>query len=267
MKQTLKVLSLLTVIFFQTHAFADSIADKMVHGVRLYDALKNQGVPEPALKRALEFVDNNGGKTIKVQTKVRPKDADAYLTNRNISIQTKNLAIIDFGEPSDARRLFVIDLEKATVTRYYVAHGKGSGVRLATKFSNEDGSKMSSLGFYLGGSTYVGVHGESLSLYGLEKSNNQAAARDIVMHAADYVSQDFINSSGRLGRSWGCPAVAPGIIKKMINLFKDGGVIYAYQPELMTKTQSSPKLQEVQREADQPDVDLPNEEEDIQKQK
>ncbi len=265
MKKTLKVLSILTVILFNAHAFAAGLADKKINGERLYDLFKKQGVPEQALQRSLEFMDNNAGKTVKVKTKVRPKEGEAFLTDRSIDVQSNYIAIIDFSQPSDTRRLLILDLEKGTVSKHYVAHGKGSGVRLATKFSNLDGSKMSSLGFYLGGSTYVGGHGESLNLYGLEKSNNQAAARDIVVHAANYVSQDFVDSSGRLGRSWGCPAVAPGIIKKMINLFKDGGVIYAYQKDLMNSTQNTPTLQEVTDQPDEADVDLPDEEEDFQK--
>ncbi|MDG0815745.1 murein L,D-transpeptidase catalytic domain family protein [Bdellovibrio svalbardensis] len=265
MKNKFKMLSILTVIFFNTHAFAEGLADKKINGERLYDLFKKQGVPEQALQRSLEFMDTNGGKTIKVKTKVRPKEGDAYLTDRSIDIKSDYIAIIDFSEPSDSRRLLILDLQKGTVSKHFVAHGKGSGVRIATKFSNLDGSKMSSLGFYLGGSTYFGGHGESLNLYGLEKSNDQAAARDIVVHAANYVSPEFVASSGRLGRSWGCPAVAPGIIKKMITLFKDGGVIYAYQKDLMSKIQDTPTLQEIHDQPDEADVDLPNEEEDFQK--
>ncbi|QDK38782.1 murein L,D-transpeptidase catalytic domain family protein [Bdellovibrio sp. NC01] len=268
MKRSLKILSIITVIFFNIAAHAESIADKKINGVRLYDVFKNQGISETALQRALEFMDNNAGKTVRVKAKVRPAEGEAYMTDKAFAVQSKNLAIIDFSLPSDQRRLFVMNLETGVVNKYFVAHGKGSGVRLATKFSNLDGSKMSSLGFYLAGSVYYGGHGESLNLHGLEKSNDQAASRDIVMHGANYVSQDFVDSSGRLGRSWGCPAVSPAIIKKMIPLFKEGGVIYAYQKDLMTSTQSTPTLQEVK--ADQPDeadVDLPNEEEDFQAKK
>lgn len=267
MKSTLKILSLLLIFLFHHHAFAESLADRMVNGIRLFDALKNQGVPETALQRALTFMDLNAGKTIQVKAKIRPKDDAPYIANRNVSIKSDYLAIIDFSQSSVAQRLYVMNLNSGTVDKYFVAHGRGSGVRIARKFSNIEGSKMSSLGFYLGGSPYYGGHGESMSLYGLEKSNDQAVQRDVVMHGADYVSQDFINLNGRLGRSWGCPAVNTDVISKLINLFKDGGVIYAFQNELMATSYNVPTLQRIADQTDDPDIDLPNEEEDFQAQR
>lgn len=260
MRTSLKTLILLSVIFFNSYAFAEGLADRKINGQRLYDIFKQKGVPEPALKRSLEFMEANAGKMIKVQGKVRPNSGEAFLAGRNLAIKSQYIAIIDYSLPSDIKRLIILDLATGAVTKHYVAHGRGSGVRIASKFSNIDGSKMSSLGFYLGGSTYFGSHGESLNLYGLEKSNDQAAARDIVIHAADYVSQDYVDASGRLGRSWGCPAVSADIIGKMISLFKDGGLIYAYQKDLMAKIKSSPNLQEIPNQLDDIDIDLPDEE-------
>lgn len=261
--KTLFTAMLITLVGLQS--FAESLYDKKVNDVRLYDKFKKEGVPEAALQRTFEFLDLNAGKTVKVKAKVRGKDR-TYMSTRDVTIKSNVIAVIDFSKPSNERRLYVMNLTDGTMTKHFVAHGKGSGVRVAAKFSNIDGSKMSSLGLYLGGNTYYGGHGESLNLYGLEASNSKAAERDIVVHAAKYVSEDFVKSQGRLGRSWGCPAVAPGIIKKMLTHFRDGGLVYGYHKDLITTTVKNPTLQEVSLvEKDDEDVDLPEEEESVRK--
>ncbi|WP_291516382.1 murein L,D-transpeptidase catalytic domain family protein [Bdellovibrio sp. ArHS] len=259
----LKTLSLISFTFLSLQSWAGSLYDVKIKDVPLYDVFKKQGVPEAALQRTFEFLEVNGGKTVRVRGKVRERSR-AYMADKEVTIKNSNMAaIIDFSLPSSERRLFVLNLKTGAVSKHFVAHGKGSGVKVASKFSNIDGSKMSSLGFYLGGTTYYGSHGESLNLYGLESSNNKAAERDIVMHAADYVSEDFVKSQGRLGRSWGCPAVAPGILPKMLNNFKEGGVIYAYHADLIKASSKNPTLQEVDHHDDDEDIDLPGEEESI----
>lgn len=256
--------SILATMLFSLNSFAESLYDVKINGTPLYDIFKKEGVPEPALQRTFEFMDINAGKTIRVKAKFREKTR-TFMNEREVTIQGNNLAIIDFSMPSTERRLFLLNLKTGAVTKHLVAHGKGSGVNVASKFSNIDGSKMSSLGLYVGGNTYYGGHGESLNLYGLEPSNDKAADRDIVMHAAKYVSEDFVKSQGRLGRSWGCPAVAPGIIPRMITNFKEGGIIYAYHKDLIQSATSNPILQEVKVEQTEEDIDLPDEEETLRK--
>lgn len=252
----------MTISLFGLSALAESLYDVKINNVSLYDVFKKEGVPEAALQRTFEFMDINRGKTIRVKAKFREKNR-TYMGDREVKIQENTLAIIDFSKPSSERRLYIMNLKTGAMTKHFVAHGKGSGVNLPTKFSNIDGSKMSSLGLYVGGNTYYGGHGESLNLYGLEPSNDKAAERDIVVHAANYVSEDFVKERGRLGRSWGCPAVAPGIIPRMISNFKDGGVIYAYHKDLSVTAAKEPTIQEVKVEQDEEDVDLPDEEETI----
>ncbi|WP_246558579.1 murein L,D-transpeptidase catalytic domain family protein [Hymenobacter piscis] len=119
------------------------------------------------------------------------------------------LTVVDFGLPSTEKRLWVLDLEQKAV-RFHtlVAHGHNSGENMATNFSNENESNMSSLGFYVTKGEYVGKHGRSLKLTGLDEGyNTNALMRSVVMHGADYVSEDFIRQNGRLGRSLGCPAL------------------------------------------------------------
>ncbi len=140
------------------------------------------------------------------------------------------LTVIDYSLPSTEPRLFVIDPENGSVLRSsLVAHGKGSGQNMAEKFSNESGSLMSSLGFFVTGKTYNGRHGYTLRLRGLEEGiNDQAENRAIVIHGANYVTEDFIARYGRLGRSWGCPALPPESSKAIIDLIKEGTCLFVF---------------------------------------
>lgn len=246
------------------HSYAGpKLYDTKYNGVRVYDRLVSQGVPKAALERVFEFLDVNGGKTVKVKAKVRAKRT--YMGERKVKVKNRYAGIIDFTQASDKKRLFVMDLKTGAVVKYHVAHGRGSGVTVPAKFSNVDGSKMSSLGLYLAGDTYRGKHGESMNLYGLDKSNSLAASRDIVMHSAVYATERYAKALGRLGRSWGCPAVAPEIIKKMISTFNEGGVLFAYHKDFAATVTKNPVIQEVKVDKDQDDIDLPGEEESLSK--
>ena len=143
------------------------------------------------------------------------------------------LAVIDYSLPSTRPRLWVFDLDRlALLFEELVAHGKGTGERLATRFSNVDGSKMSSLGLFRTGGTYIGANGYSLRLEGLEPGfNDRAEPRAIVMHGAPYVSRTLAERVGRLGRSWGCPAVRQEVARPVIDALKGGSLVFAYYPD------------------------------------
>lgn len=147
------------------------------------------------------------------------------------------LTLIDFSLPSTKKRMFVLDLvKKELLFVSYVSHGRNSGGNYATSFSNRDGSHQSSLGFYRTVNTYQGGNGYSLRLEGLEKGvNDKAMQRAIVIHGADYCSETMIRSTGRLGRSFGCPAIPRELNKPIIDAIKGGSLlfIYADQPEYL----------------------------------
>ena len=140
------------------------------------------------------------------------------------------ITIIDFSKPSTELRLFVIDLkEKQLKIKSLVAHGKNSGGNYARAFSNQSQSLKSSLGFYKTAETYRGKHGYSLRLDVLEKGiNSNSRKRAIVIHGASYVSHDFARKHGRLGRSWGCPALPLESTKTIIDLIKGGSCLFIY---------------------------------------
>lgn len=140
------------------------------------------------------------------------------------------LSIVDFSQPSTNKRLYIIDLfERKVLFHTYVAHGQGSGLLMANKFSNIPESFQSSLGFYETDKPYMGKNGFSLKLKGLERGiNHQAENRAIVLHAAPYVSEQFIRNAGYLGRSHGCPAVPEKLNKPIIEKIKDGSILFIY---------------------------------------
>ena len=140
------------------------------------------------------------------------------------------LTVIDFTKPSTEKRLFVIDLKlKKILFISYVAHGRNSGEKYATSFSNREGSFKSSLGFYKTENTYYGKNGYSLVLNGLERGiNDKAKERAIVMHGATYADPSTIRSCGRLGRSLGCPALPLAVCKKIIDTIKGGTLLYIH---------------------------------------
>ena len=143
------------------------------------------------------------------------------------------LTVIDYSLPSTERRLWVIDLAQQRILFHeLVAHGEGSGENFAVAFSNRPGSRRSSLGLFRTAGVYRGEHGASLRLDGLEPGvNDRAMERAIVLHGASYVSPAMVATHGRLGRSWGCPAVAPSVHRRLIDRIKGGTALVAYYPE------------------------------------
>ncbi|MBN2167352.1 MAG: murein L,D-transpeptidase catalytic domain family protein [Marinilabiliaceae bacterium] len=151
------------------------------------------------------------------------------------------LTIVDFSKPSNTERFFVVDIKNNHVLlKSLVAHGRNSGDLYANSFSNIENSLKSSLGLFITDSPYYGKHGYSMLLNGVEKGiNDNARTRAIVVHGADYVSDNYVKNYGRLGRSFGCPALPAEYAEKVINIIKNGSCMYLYHP---SKNQSSLQL-------------------------
>ncbi|MGB3869825.1 MAG: murein L,D-transpeptidase catalytic domain family protein [Flavobacteriales bacterium] len=140
------------------------------------------------------------------------------------------IAVADMTRPSNEKRLFIIDLDsRKLLLRTWVAHGKNSGELYCTSVSNTSGSLQTSKGLYRVGQKIISPkHGDALLLHGLDAGVNSAAQqREIIIHAADYVGADFIAKHGRLGRSFGCPAVAPEVMPQVVDLL-EGQLLFVF---------------------------------------
>jgi hypothetical protein len=158
-----------------------------------------------------------------VECGIRSGDLDAPPT----------LTIIDYSKPSTEPRLGVFDMATGGLLFHeLVAHGRNTGENMAVHFSDELNSRQSSLGLFRTANTYVGSNGYSLRLDGLEPGfNGHARERAIVMHGASYVSEELAEANGRIGRSWGCPALRTAVARQVIDTIRGGGVIFAYYPD------------------------------------
>lgn len=160
-------------------------------------------------------------------------DASERAAKRGLVARRDVLTVIDYSLPSSQPRLFVFNLAtRKLLFRELVAHGKNSGGDHTNYFSNSPGSLATSIGLFVTADTYNGGNGYSLRLKGLDEGfNDMAWDRLIVMHGASYVSRAAINALGRLGRSWGCPAVRTEVARKIIDTVRGGSAVFAYYPE------------------------------------
>jgi hypothetical protein len=183
------------------------------HTRQIYESLI-----DTSLKAEVFFLAMKGYRTLVAQNQV---EKDSLLT------------IIDYSLPSSCERFFVINLaRKCLVYKTLVAHGRNSGELYALRFSNKVRSHQSALGFYITGDPYVGGQGYSMILNGIDTGyNDQARLRAIVIHGADYATENYIKQYGRLGRSFGCPALPPDVNHEIIDLIKEGSVVFGFYPD------------------------------------
>ncbi len=142
------------------------------------------------------------------------------------------IGIVDFSQPSRETRLHLVDLAGGTVQSLLVSHGSGSDPARSgwlQRFSNQPDSNASSRGAFVTGPEYVGKHGRSRRLLGLDPDNDLAESRGIVIHAAGYVNRDMAASQGLIGRSQGCFAVAENMIGDVLDSLGPGRLVFAWK--------------------------------------
>lgn len=156
-----------------------------------------------------------------------------FLRHTNELTNHQFLTVLDFSKQSSEKRLWVFDLNgKQVIFNELVAHGKYSGDKFAQSFSNKSNSKKSSLGFYVTGEPYNGKHRYSMKLRGLEPGfNSNAFARGIVVHGANYVSEEIAEKQHSVGRSFGCPAVSQDVNNQIVDLIQGGSCLFIYHPQ------------------------------------
>jgi hypothetical protein len=165
---------------------------------------------------------------------VRPelfRQAMAALHRHGNQIAFKDrIAIADFAAPSSRQRFYLIDLASGATNSVLVAHGSGSDpahTGFLQRFSNADGSNASSEGAFMTADYYVGKHGKSQRLMGLDPTNNMALARAIVIHSAWYSNPDMLTTHGQLGRSQGCFAVGQRDLDQVFARLGPGRMLYS----------------------------------------
>ena len=147
------------------------------------------------------------------------------------AVWRKDIAgIADFARPSSLPRFHFVNLENGTVRSFLVAHGRGSDPQhdgWLKNFSNVPGSEATSRGGYLTCEWYNGKYGTSIRLVGLDNDNSLALDRAIVVHPAWYVDPTMIAKWGKIGRSEGCFAMAPGDFNEALWHLSGGRLLYA----------------------------------------
>lgn len=154
----------------------------------------------------------------------------AMATHESSLLHTDRIGIADYSLHSAEERFHIVDLTNGTTQSFLVAHGKGSDLRHTgwlQEFSNIPGSEASSGGSYVTSETYIGKHGTSRRLKGLDPSNNMAEPRAIVIHGAWYAEPEMVKSHGKLGRSQGCFAFSEGDLPVILERLGPGRLLYA----------------------------------------
>ena len=155
---------------------------------------------------------------------------EAFAAHRASFDHDDRIGIVDYAAHSREPRFYIVDRLSGNSEAFLVAHGRGSDPNHSgylQSFSNRPGSLASSAGTYVTAQRYVGSHGASRRLRGLDPQNSNAEARAIVIHPAWYVGDSIVSQQGRLGRSEGCFALAPDDIETILDRLGDGRMIYA----------------------------------------
>ena len=228
----------------------------------LIEKVVAQGVPQRGIEQILDFISLHEGAQYKISAYYCEGDSSdneracknhRVAFDRFATLQNHDYALyIDMKAPSTAPRLHLIHMKTGVVESQLVSHGSGSGIGpWPSRFSNFEGSHMTSLGMYIAGGTYhSGNHGLSLRMYGLDASNDQAYLRDIVLHGAYYARAEVLTRIDkkterpfdRLGHSWGCPATDPDFALRIIPLLKNGALIFIDHEDLLKESMSGKEV-------------------------
>jgi hypothetical protein len=165
-----------------------------------------------------------------IDPKLLARARAAFDANRRLLRHTDIVAVTDFSRASGEKRFFLLNTGNGQVSSHFVAHGRGSDPAHCghlERFSNAYGSNASSAGAYLTGEYYHGKYGRSMKLKGLERRNDNAEGRAIVVHSAWYAEPEVISEHGKLGRSEGCFAMSQASLHEVLARLGPGHLLYA----------------------------------------
>ncbi|HKO79494.1 MAG TPA: murein L,D-transpeptidase catalytic domain family protein [Chitinophagaceae bacterium] len=140
--------------------------------------------------------------------------------------------LVDMSLSSGQNRFFVYNLKKDTLQNSgLVTHGRCNQYWLnGRKYGNTIGCGCTSLGKYKVGHSYTGRFGLAYKLYGLDKTNDKAFERFVVLHAHECVPETEVKDD--ICQSDGCPTVSPGFLlqlKPIIDASKKPVLLWIYE--------------------------------------
>lgn len=238
--QYLIYLSFLVSIFINDRFMIDKNTQKNILNIKLSDS---SNILQQNITNKYENIFSNQPKSARISFDAFQQGILGFynlIENNLLSDSAYILTICDFNLSSNKKRLWVIDVKsEKLIFHTLVSHGKNTGEEYAVNFSNKINSYQSSLGFYKTANTYDGSNGFSLRLIGLDEGiNSNAFERAIVMHGADYCSEEFIMENNRLGRSFGCPAIPQKYAKQIMETIKDNQCLYIHYNDINLLKQS-----------------------------
>ena len=165
-----------------------------------------------------------------INPKLLARARAAFDANRRRLRHTDVVGITDFSRASGEKRFYLLNTATGRVSSHFVSHGRGSDPAHrghVERFSNDYGSNASSAGAYLTGDYYYGKYGRSMRLKGLERRNDNAEGRAIVVHSAWYAEPEVLHEHGKLGRSEGCFAMSYSSLQEVLARLGPGHLLYA----------------------------------------
>ena len=149
------------------------------------------------------------------------QEAQEFCVSKNFN--STFCLLVNMSKHSGKMRFYVWDMKSnSTIDSSLVSHGCGDGWwgrvndAMNPVFSNKDGSHCSSLGKYKVGKrdfSQWGIHVKYF-LHGLDSTNSNALAREIVLHSWDEVKEQEVYPAGT-PEGWGCPAVSNEFMKRL----------------------------------------------------
>ena len=149
---------------------------------------------------------------------------------RREGYNTRVALFVDLSRHSGRRRFVAWDMVRmVSIFTCPVSHGSGSEmshVRSAyARFSNEDGSHLSSLGRAVVAERYEGRYGVAYRLDGLEATNSNLRSRYVVLHGWEHTTSYPIWPRATVG-SFGCPVLSRRMMARVDELLqREKGVI------------------------------------------
>jgi hypothetical protein len=160
---------------------------------------------------------------------VLSKSDEALKFSKDNNLNTDYCLLADMNRHSGLKRFYIWSFATGSIVNSgVVSHGccnnpwGGDRSKTSPGFSNTQNSHCSSIGKYKIGPRGVSQWGIKVNyrLEGMDRSNDNAHERDIVLHSWERISNKEPYPSG-VPEGWGCPAVSNSYMKELDELLKN----------------------------------------------